>query len=299
MSVGIWLCSIVHDVERARLERIMQTWAVPGIAGICVITDQDVPVVHERQRVVRTTWPFSRSTWRNLAVRWAPAEWVVMVDADCMLTDQFTASLELLAPGRMVVHVPWWMSERASAAWLATGEIDCTTIERPRATLSPWAGTVGLARTAAVQIGWDDNMRTWGYEDLDFVERRGWARLVREPAEGVTGAMLHVWHPSRPDRCRMSRVANARIAHERAAEFTPERATERALSEIVMCEVSPSVREDFVARVRAGEPVERTARALAMNLALWTYSSGGPLARGEVPARCTYSPMLACRVTDS
>lgn len=236
MKRTFWLATFVAGVEPARVRAVLRSW-LPlvelGCDGVCLVTTEK-EYQEEAFRTVGDGWPsarfvtieegtFSRSTGRNLAVRFAPADTVVVIDIDCALRgghEQHVAAAvaSLDASTRRIINfLPAWSNEKMAAAFLESE--DASALE-PTKPYGSWSGLVAGKRADLIELSWDDEMRTWGYEDCDFLER---ARVggfeLHVPKEAP---FVHVWHPSRPDRCRSSLFDNKRRATARLATYGQE-----------------------------------------------------------------------------
>lgn len=222
------IVTLASGIDSGRLTRVIRTWDVPGVESIVVVRGKDqelalrqlyaVPFL--RQVIPASNVPFSRATWRNIGLRFAPPGDVLFIDADCALVRPgaiFDIEVILGSPGgdrRLVVLPPAWSTQEAAERFLAASRtadalsaLEGVSAKRPDAT---HAGTCALSHDLAIEVSWDDNLdQGWGYEDDDFCRR---ALLHAEQASPVhIEGLVHVWHPPR-GRSRQSKIRNRQIA---------------------------------------------------------------------------------------
>jgi len=314
---ALWAISMAGGIDSRRLEVVMRSWA-SGVDGACVVLGPDDPPLPELPyptRTVRTLRPFSRSSWRNIAVRFAPTERVMALDADCVLFDPRrdfkTRVLEGLGPlgSRRIVGLTFAWGEPGSVEHILVGGDLAQAVWRP--TGYQTVGTTGqLAfwRGDAIELSWNDEMLGWGAEDSDLhwrAERWGFAtswlsdclghvhHACRSTGSGSisiameppTSRFLRSLGPSR----RASRAQNLRIARHRK-HGTPS--LERAICEIAMLPL----------RVAPHTPEGLNEGALRRLVREQCEQEGWPalvaLRHGDVPEGCLYAPVLGTTILD-
>lgn len=294
--MSLWAVTMASGIEARRLEVVLGSWAHARLDGICIVIgehDPRPPMVAIPTRIVRTAAPFSRATWRNIAVRYAPAERVIALDADCVVLDpEFTfydrviEGLGAASARRLVACTFSWGSEEGATALLEGGQLPAGGWG---AFPMPKAGTTGqLAfwRKDAIEVSWDDTMVGWGAEDTDLHWRAEAAGFASVWVEGCIG---HVWHPLRRGvRPRSDRVANLGRARERRAA-PPD--VERAVREISMQPLAVSHLEGATTDAKV-----RHAVRLSCEAAGWPALT--QLAAGHEPERCTYALVRGVTVED-
>lgn len=291
--MSAWITSIVHDIPVQRLAAIMASWDSAGVDGICIVTDQNLPMLRTRLRVVRPSVAFARSSWRNIAVRAAPADVIVAIDADCAVKDQAVLATAIKAAqvGTFGVFAPAWGDEGSAASFLSgaigVAEIPTATYDIGPSTI---AGTIVMRRKDAIEISWDDTMSLWGWEDEDFC----WRAAALCPREVFGDALVHVWHPARPDRCKQHKNANRSIAEGRL-KHSADVWLRRALDEIAMAPLSVATEATPIDDNVGEATVRHTVRALVER-------EGWPaltqLNAGRIPDGCTYAPLLGAIIEE-
>lgn len=295
MAESAWIACIASDIERDRLIRIASTWAHPGVDGLCLVTDDpDPPRLHPRQRNVRPAAPFTRSSWRNIAMRFCPSDIVMFMDADCVVakSEEFGAALDLVrdSPETMVIFSPAWCKAGDGDVEFLRGDIGPDKLrywfhEVPRVVI---AGTLAVHRDKAIWLSFDDDMALWGAEDADFCGRaRTWGLNV---LRATPGALVHVHHKRR-NAARAYKNRNLRIAAARAASADVAEWNVRALHEIAM--VSAGTEDAFIS------PTEAVVRDMWLHRAQKSgWSALAQLTAGTVPDGCIYKPIVGCTVED-
>jgi glycosyltransferase involved in cell wall biosynthesis len=163
---------------------------------------------------------FRAAEIRNRALALARAEYILLVDGDCILHPGFTRSHHQFArPGAFVQGTRVLLSERRSADALTRRETSFHPFQagisnRVNAVSASWLSRVvpssrdplsgvrscnmGFWRADAVRVnGFDERFVGWGREDSDFVARLTHAGVRRRKLK-FGGIVYHLWHPERP-----------------------------------------------------------------------------------------------------
>lgn len=295
MSSSLWAISMAGGLETRRLAAVMRSWA-GGIDGACVVLGPDDPPLPELPyptRTVRTPRPFSRSSWRNIAARFAPAERVAALDADCVLLgpqkDFRQRTIDSLGPcgsRRIVAYTFAWGEQGSVEHILAGGDLAQAAWRPTGYQVSGTTGQLAFWRGDAVELSWNDDMLGWGAEDSEMHWRAERSGFVTTWLSSYLG---HVYHPRRPARARMSKRQNLRIARQRR-ESAPS--IERALREIAMLPLrvgfdAPESLDEGTLRRLVREQCEREG-----------WPAFEALQRGEVASGCLYEPVLGASILD-
>jgi len=309
--LSLFAITIAHEVEPRRLRFVAESWRTAGLDGLCLVSDDTSEDLVEELakdwwvRLVRPTpaVPFSRATWRNIAVRFAPADSVVVADTDCPILDRehdFKArTLEVLGTEEARRFGFWpftWGFEHETDAVLRGDTVAHETlVDRGRGIAQLWSGLVAFHRRDLIEVSWNDDMTGWGFEDHDLFVRAQEHGFLAVPMPETYFA--HVWHPVRPDRCKASKFANGRVAMARneAHRVDPRASLLRAYREIGMGTM-PDSTYAYTNHNQRGEPSIRAEIRAAFEDVGWPALV--ELEQGREPIPCSYAPVVGARVTD-
>lgn len=292
----LWAITIASGIDPHRLATVMRSWAV-AVDGACVVLGPDDPEPHGLPyplRIVRTNHPFGRASWRNIAARFAPADRLVSLDADCVILDPEKSfrqrTLEALGEEgsrRLAAYTFSWGEAVSVDHILAGGALDKALWSSPGCPTTGATGQFAFWQKDLIEVSWNDEMVGWGYEDADLHWRATGAGFTTAWLMGLLG---HVYHPARADRTKQNKRQNVHRAIRRA-EGVPS--IERAVREISMVPLAHPLPE-----ASGGEPAIRRAVRQLVEREGWPALD--ELRRGYVPAGCLYEPVLATRhVVDS
>lgn len=309
--MSLFAITIAHEVEPQRLRFVAASWQAAGLDGLCLVSDDVTDDLVEelaqgwRVRLVRPApqVSFSRSTWRNIAVRFAPADSVIVVDTDCPILDREhdfkRRTLEALGTeeGRRFCYWPftWGLEHETDAVLRGDYAAFEALVDRGKGSAQPWSGLVAFHRKDLIEVSWNDDMVGWGFEDHDLFAR------AQEHGFAVVGMpdshFAHVWHPSRPDRSKGNKFANGRIAMARSEQHRadPKMSLLRAYREIGMG-MMPATILGYTNHSQRGEPSIRAEIRVAFEDVGWPALA--ELEQGREPVPCPYTPVVGAKVTD-
>jgi hypothetical protein len=298
----VWVSTPAGGIEPDRLRRIFATWVQPGLDGICIVTGPDDVVPTDlgvRMRVVRTTAPFRRGLWRNLATRWTPTKRnapMLLCDADVALYPIALSMFQTHALPRenkpravsranILIVTCRWGDDAGAAAFLSGA---CDVRDVTGRDTAPWhvSGVVVLSREDAIAISYVDETQGWGGEETWFCN-----------------VAVHIAHPNRATHRKQEKIAN--LERLRAVEaLPPKELRDRAIAEILMTQSSVDqwTTWDKMTGPVPGFHVEGPFWAVRRDIASIADTLSWPvlatLDAGVVPADCIYEPLLLCTVED-